>query len=80
MTADLERELEQIKTAYQQSVNELKHELSICTGKYSVLMQTVNTMADAVARRNLIIERLCEHLEKAGETETAKKAKEGLEL
>ncbi len=66
-----EVELQKMRDAYQQSINELKQELRVSIGKESVLMQTVNIMADSIAKRNLIIEGLCAHIDNTTDVDDA---------
>lgn len=61
--AEFEIELEKIRLTYQKSLNDMKHELRIAMQKQTVLMHTVNVMADSIAQRNILIEELCECIE-----------------
>lgn len=75
-----EVELQKMRDAYQQSINELKQELRVSIGKESVLMLTVNSMADSIVKRNLIIEELCAHIDATTDDESPEITQNAREL
>lgn len=76
---EFETKLKKIQDAYQKSFDALKIELRAVTLKQIALMKVINTMADEIAQRNLLIEELCECID-LKHVEVAQRARRKIEI
>lgn len=72
-------ELETLHNTYQQTIDALKAELRTDMLKQVALMKVLNTMADEIAQRNLLIEELCDCVE-SKHVEVAQRARERIKI
>jgi len=63
MIVAFETELEELRSTYQSSLDMLKEEIRFSLRKQAALMSTVSQMAMEIAKRDLIIEKLCTYIE-----------------